>query len=902
MRHSKPHTFNLQHAISTWRRSLEYNPVFREEDLDELERHLLDHVKDLESEGLGTEAAFLMARSEIGSFDETEAEYRKTRWASIKKRHHMKDELAGRLSILRNYVTIALRSFKKHPLYAFLNVGGLSIGFAVCFLIFLFIRHELSYDTWFDRAEDIYRVTSRGQSLATSGALAPALTSDFPQIESTTRVSERWGDPLIKWDDKSVIEDKFMFVDSTFFSIFNFELVQGDPDKVLTQPFSVVVTESAARSYFGSEDPMGKTLNIKSLWDAFDFTVTGVVKDTRQPSHISFNMLASFHTRFSAEPYPENVAKWLSVGDLTYLKLNTGQSIETLEAGMPEFIVAHMGERLRDTDKDAEALKQRFQFQSILDAHFSPTMQSELEPGADPKYMSVFGWVAAIVLIIASVNYINITTARAMVRAREVGVRKVVGAHRSQILWQFMAESTCVVGGSIVLGFVLAGAALPFFNDITHKTLGIPELVHPSMLLFVLVSGLLVAGISGLYPAVLTSRFQPVHILKGLVTGKHQNSRFRQLLVISQFASAVVLIMGALVVNGQLEFMQNKNLGMNPDQVLILGNKALSSSDATILKETLLGHSSIVNVSSISGDVPVDPTRTMKLMKEAPTGQKLEGEVWKQALHTSVGLNFLETMEIELLQGRNFTELDLARGQEFTPIWVNETAVSVFEWDDPIGQELKCCWSPTPRVVGVIKDFHVQSLKAPIDALALMPSAYSSSVLIRVHASQMTEALEQIKQVWNEMAPGWPLDITFMDDQFEAAYSAELRLANVFNIFAVLAVIIASLGLFGLSTFMAQTRTREIGIRKVMGATGIEIIRLLTKDVVVLIGIALLIAIPIAINLGNQWLQEFPYRTSISVGVILFASITVLVTSLLTVGFQSNRAANINPSDALRHE
>ena len=890
--------FDLETAIATWRQSLKYNRAFRPEDLEELERHIRDHVDTATMRGASPEEAFREACSAMGQYGHVESEFRKVYWGTIISQNGLYDEVIWRWTMFLNYMRVALRNVKRHPGFALLNVGGLAVGLAVCALIFLFVQHELAYDQFHEKANRTFRVVLQGNiRLMTSGALAPALRNEFPEVENAVRVSHRWSEVLIQKGDESTYFDTFYFVDSTFFDMFDFRMLAGDPETALQNPFAVVITANIAARYFGDQDPIGETLNIKGLWDAHDFTVTGVVENPSGISHFPFEFLAPFSTRFTTEPSAESIESWGSGGPLTYVTFLERESEAVVSKQMTDFFERHEAYRFRN--RPQADLENYYSFQPLTDIHLRSHLEDELALNGDIKYLYLFGGIAVLVLLIACINYVNLATARSAARAREVGIRKVAGAFRHQLVMQFMGESFVVFALAIVIGLALAAYLLPYFGQLIDRPLEFELWTGIQMLLTMMALGTVVGILSGFYPAVVLSGFEPVRTLKGQMLTSNSSSFFRNGLVVGQFCATIILIVVTIIIQHQLEFMHDMKLGMNPDQVLVLNTHgALDSKVDDTLKEELLRHSNIVNVSSVSRIFPIN---TEPYLTHIPEPLSIdEDQTHTQVL--SVDENFIETMQIYLTEGRDLRSSDIVRGLEETPVLINEAAVQAYGWDRPIGQQFKCCFNPVPTVVGVVENFHFQSLRSELTPVAIQGTPWSRNLIIRVLAGDLENTLEYVEEKWSEFAPGLPLDVTYMDDHFKAAYTAERRLAQSFLIFSGLAIVIACLGLLGLVSFMAQQRTKEIGVRKVLGATTESVLMLLTKDFLLLVAFAFAIAAPLSYYLGSGWLDEFPYRIDVGLEIFAITAILVLVVAVGTTSVLSIRAASANPIDCIRYE
>ena len=888
--------FDLEKAIAAWRVFQVQRRVLLPEDLDELESHIREHTAHLVAEGMSGEKAFKDALKGLGSSAEGVQEYGKVYWHKLQYREQLGAELSWRFSIFKNYLKVALRTLKKQKGYTFINVFGLAAGLAVCIVIALFVRHELSYDRFHPDADQIYRVVAHEQSLPTASPLAPALAQEFSDVAHAVRVSPRYGEVLLTQGNESRYESRFYFVDSTFFDVFGYELLAGDPQTALVQPFSVVLTESMAARYFGQQNPIGETLSIKGSWDPHDYKVTGVVADPPSNTHFKFNFLSSYTTRRQVEPRPEHMDSWYYIGDLTYLKLIDSADIEDLSAQMPAFYLRHHSDR--HAGKDESEFPNAYTFQSIASIHFGSHLQREFEANSDIRYVYVFSTVALLILLIACINFVNLTTARSAGRAREVGLRKVAGADRKQLVHQHLMESGLLTFAALLLALPMVLILLPVTNEIigTNLTLDGQGVWQP--FLAILIGGILISVLAGLYPAFYLTRVEPTQVLKGLVGRQATNTWFHNGLVTVQFVVSAVLIVGAFGIQKQLDFLQDKRLGLNPEQVILIATHNALGRQFEPFKTSILNYPGIVDVTAVGSPLPAREEELTRHWLERPSMEERP----PSSAGISVGQDFLKTMEIPLLSGRNFFPEDFVRGLEFTPVIVNEAAVKEFGWEEPVGEMFECCFNPKPKVVGVMQDFHYQSLREEIGPLTIMPTWWSRNVLVRVQTSDLQQTLANIEKEWQVAAPGYPFEFTFMDAQFEQVYGSEERLARIFMLFSGLAVFIACLGLFGLAAHGTERRTREIGVRKVLGATASNIVVMLTKDLTRLVLLATVIATPIAFIIMERWLEAFAYRITLSPGIFMLTAGLALFIAIFAVSFQAIKAAHRNPVDSIRYE
>ncbi|MDR8393449.1 ABC transporter permease [Aliifodinibius sp. S!AR15-10] len=794
--------------------------------------------------------------------------------------------------MFKNYIKIAWRNFKRDKSYSLINTAGLVIALSAFIVIGLFVYDELSYDDYHEDADQIYRVykaakdgDANAKSLATANLLAPTLEREITGLEEVTRISKRFAESLVESRTQKRYVDGLFLTDPSLFDVFNFSFIRGNPDTALNRAFTVVLTKSAARRYFGNQNPIGKSIWITSLFGKEEYEVTGVIADIPENSHYTFELLTSLETLRKTSPEPENdFGSWGHVGTYTYVKLQEGITQEEVAAQFPEFLTRHQGKR---------AQNMKMALQPVTDIHLYSNFRREIQPNSDIRYVYIFSSVALLILLIAGINYANLAMAKSADRAREVGIHKTLGMSKYQIIIRFLAESFVLCSISVVLAFCLSEALLPLFNNLTGKDLSLfdaPAPFYIILLLFTLVFSLS----NGLYPAVAFSRHNPGRILNEEASAK-KKSLLRNGLIVFQFTIAVVLIVSTLIIDRQLEYVNNKRLGLNEEQVVNVNAGDGRASDYQVFRDQLTQYPSIKNITFTGAQLPATDLMAMCLY---PTGGQ-RGDTKM----LGIGPNFLRTLEIPLLMGQSIDGLSFSRENDFFPVLINEAAMEKFGWeDDPIGQTFEC-FSPTPTVVGVVGDFHYESLKKEIEPLVLMGSISAPrNILIRVESESIRATLDRIEQVWDEVGPGTPFVYSFMDENYENLYKAEDKLASLFSYFTVLAIAIGCLGLFGLSAYTAERRTKEIGIRKVLGATVTQIVGLLSKDFLKLVLIGFTIAVPIAWYAMNRWLQDFAYRIEIGPGIFLLAGSVAVFIALATVSWQSIRVALVNPVESLRSE
>jgi putative ABC transport system permease protein len=810
----------------------------------------------------------------------------------------IKDSVYWSSIMFKNYLKIAFRSLKKHKGYSFINISGLAIGMAVCILILMWVLNELSYDRFHENADRICRVTMDlevGSTLHTPVSLTaagPALVRDFPEVLYSSRILPP-NRVAVKYEDKIFQETRVGYAENAVFDIFTFPFVSGDPKTALEAPYSVVITESMANKYFGDKDPLGEILRLNN---ESDFSVTGVVKDIPSNSHFRFNMLCSFQTFIKEGDVSDD--QWFDVRFFTYLRLAENVDFKYLEQKLPGFIDKYLGEAMKASGGSIKLF-----LQPLKRIHLYSDFERDMSANSDITYVYLFSGIALFVLLIASINFINLSTARSATRAQEVGMRKTLGAIRSRLIGQFLGESLLYSLIAMVFALVLLTLSLPLFNSLIGRDLTLNFMQTPILLAVILGMAVVVGFFAGSYPAFFLSSFQPVRVLKGLLKVGASNSRFRRILVVFQFAISITLIVGTLIVYRQIVFMKNKELGFNKEHVVAIPRMgdAIRKSYHSVRAELL----SLPGVIDVGASDRV-PSRGNLISSFLPEG--FPDDQMQTLDYMNVDTHYIPTMGIEIIEGRNFSE-DLATDQDES-VLINETAARKLGWDDPIGKRF--VFRPPPgqegettytTVIGIVKDFHLQSLREKIDPLVIFydyDELYTFS--IRIASDNVMHTMDLLKKKWGELDPNRPFHYYFLDDSFDDQYRREERLKNITFYFSFLAIFIGCLGLFGMASFTAEQRTKEIGIRKVLGASVSGIIRLLAKEFLILVAVANLIAWPIAYWAMNRWLQSFAYRAGIDPLIFVLSAILALAIALFTVSYQAIRAALSNPVDALRYE
>lgn len=802
-------------------------------------------------------------------------------------------------SMWRNYLRIAVRTMRKHKAYAFINISGLAIGLACCFLIFLYVADEFSYDRYHAHADRIVRIAEdlRTESellhQATSApAMGPAFVRDFPEVLAMVRLDQ--ANYLLEYKGQQFQEDHLFFADSTVFDIFSFDVLRGDPQTALVAPHSIVLTESAAQKYFDpGEDPIGRVLTDVE-GDRQTFTVTGVMADVPQNSHFTFDGLISMTTRSSARSDFDDI--WFWNGFYTYLLLPEGYDKADLEAKVPAFIERHIGERSREIGMAYEQLP----LIPLTDIHLTSHRIWEIQPNGNRTYLYIFSAVAVFILLIACVNFMNLATARSAERAKEVGMRKVVGARRIQLAGQFLSESFMMTTLAAVLALGLCWLLMPTFNNLTEKSLHIGQLLQGVYALALVGLIASVGMVAGLYPAVVLSGFRPIRVLKGQFRTSAQGAWLRKGLVVFQFGISIVLIVGTAVVIQQLTFLQNQNLGFTQERMLVLNYNYDDrvNQQAEAIKQQYLAHPAITHA-GMSTSMPGSANTNMFTRVDVREGVTQAANLD----YYPVGFDFLDTYGIEVIAGRGFSRdfpVDTVQS-----LVINEALLAHFGWQTPeealdrafhLGRD-------TYRVIGVIQDFNYKSLHRTVQPLALfIRPEWGQYLALRLETENLQQTMADIEQVWTELVPHRPFDAVFLDDYFNRQYRAEERFATLFRYFAGLAILIACLGLFGLASFTAQQRTKEIGVRKVLGASVWQVLVLLSRDFALLVTVAFMLAVPVAYIAMNQWLTSFAYRMDLDVWVFVVAGVLAFLIAGLTVSYQAIKAAVANPVQSLRYE
>ncbi len=805
--------------------------------------------------------------------------------------------------MIKNYIKIALRNLRRNKLYSLLNIAGLAIGITCCILILLYVQDELSYDRFHENADRIYRVTTHFvlkdrimDFASTAHVQGPMFKEAYPEVENYVRFNSYGSRRMIRYKDVSYAEEKFIWVDNSVFDIFSFNLIKGNPKEALTKPNTVVITEDIAEKYFGDEDPLGKNLRVHS--DEL-YMVTGVVENIPANSHIRPDFLASFIT-LDLQPTGNATADLVNNVDYyTYLLLDEGADYKELEQKFVGFVEKYLGPLISSIGGSA-----RYDLQPLASIYLHSNKENELERTGDIAYVWLFSGIGLFILLLACLNFMNLSTARSANRAKEVGLRKVVGAQRVQLIKQFIGESMILTFIAIFLSLLLVFFTLPVFNNISGKSLAMSYLSNPMLLLGLFGFFIIVSLIGGSYPAFFLSAFRPVEVLQGKLRRGAKNSILRIALVSLQFTVSIVLIIGTLIVNKQLNYVRNKNLGYDKDHVIALRIRNEDTQKRhEALRNALLTNPNILSVSASS---------SLPLGQNSFSAHHIGGQPMSEMimLHTQiVDEHFIDTYNMEISQGRNFSK-DFPTDPD-EAIIINQAAAKKLGWqDDPLGKEIDALMSMTEmktyKVIGVIKDYHFLSLHEEIQPLVLYnANPYGGAyyrMSLRVRPENIQDTIGFLRSKWREFDSQYPLEFVFLDDQYDALYRTEERLGKLFGYFTALAILIGCLGLFGLSAYSAEQRTKEIGIRKVLGATTSNVTMLLVREFTKWVLVAVLIAWPLGYYIMNTWLQNFAYRIGLGVDTFMLSALLALAIAIITVAYQAVRAAVANPVDSLKYE
>jgi putative ABC transport system permease protein len=810
-------------------------------------------------------------------------------------------------TMFASFLKTAIRNIFRHKSYVLINIIGLSVGIACSLLIIMFVRHELSFDTFNEKFDHIYRIVLDGKmgeteirGAYTPSPLAKTLIADFPEVETAVRM-ERWNEVLFRIEDRKYVEKNVMLADSSFFDIFSIPLLRGNPRKALAEPHTLVLTENIATKYFGKEDPIGKSLRINS--DTNVYTITGVMANVPDNSHFDFGILMSFMSHWRAKD-----EIWLSNSFATYVLLKEGASADNLEKKFPAMVEKYVGPQVVqamgiDLEQfSATGNRYGFFLQPLSDIHLNPSIQQDFRPPTDRKYIYIFTLVSLIIIIVASINYMNLSTARSVNRSREVGLRKVVGSSRRLLIWQFLLESVILCLISLVIAVLLVEMLLPYYNNLLQTNLDMQYFDRWYTLPGLLLLAIIIGVFSGSYPALFLASFKPGTVLYGKLKLGLSNVQIRRGLVVLQFVITICLIFSSLVIYRQIQYMVNKDLGFNKEMQFVISRTDALRKKVNGFRQEIEKLPGVIS-STNSTMVPGHPNNH--------NGFQMEGKSAEQTYLMQVNwtdYDFLKTYGITLKDGRYFSR-DFS--SDTLAMVINERAITEFGITDTFGTRFiqparEAEQKRYFNVIGVVKDFHYQALRDRIYpcVFILKPPEWdwTGYITIRLSPENMKNTIEHIEKTWDKFTGGEPLEYFFLDDDFRKFYFEEIRTSRIAVAFSILAIIIACLGLFGLTSLATELRAREIGIRKVMGSSVYRIIVLFARETMLLILISTLPAWLMGYFLMKRWLLNFHFHITLQPWEFLAAFLLALVIALVTICYRTYRAAIVNPASVLKYE
>lgn len=808
--------------------------------------------------------------------------------------------------MVKDLIKHSIRSFGRQKGYVLINILGLSIGIACSLLISLYVMYELSYDKYNDKAGRIYRVILDGKiggqevtGSFTASPVGPTMLTDFPEVEDFTRLNV-WGETIIKYNEKNFTEDSYIEVDSSFFKIFSIPLVRGNIDDVLNAPNKLVLSESTAKKIFGSEDPMDKMLKVGN--DTALYKITGIFEDIPGNTHFKANIIGSFLSNPRA-----NDNYWLSNSFNTYLLLKEGADFKEVDKKIPDMIVKYLGPLIQQAVGISieEFLSQGNRYsmflQPLVKIHLQPEVMQDTKPANDPKYLYIFASIAILIIVIAAINFMNLSTAQAAKRAKEVGIKKVSGSSKWLLIQQFLSESLILSFISLIVAVFIIELSLPYFNNLLQVSLDLSYTSNWYTLPALIVITVFVGFLAGTYPAFYLSAFKPVLVLKGSIKDSMKNGKLRSILVILQFSISITLIIGTTIMYRQINYMQNKNLGFNKEQLLVIRRAEVIGNKIKSFKEELL---------KLNGVNKVSASTALPAHNNNNNGHVVEGRREEVLLLETnwVDYDYLETLGLTMAEGRFF---DRNYPTDKYAVVLNEKAVKHYNFSPALGTRFLRGDDNNPDsvefapVIGVVKDFHFRSLQEEITPYIFIFKDEDNNwgfVTVRITSENIKGTIKSIENVWREFSNNDPMQYFFLDESFNELYKEEARNSKLAIIFTLLAILIAALGLFGLTSFTVEQRTKEIGVRKAMGANVISIFYLIAKEIVLLIGVATLIAWPLIYYVAKNWLQNYHYRISLNVFDFLIGFVVAILITLITISYRTIKSAKANPVNSLRYE
>lgn len=803
--------------------------------------------------------------------------------------------------MLKNYIKIAIRSYVNQKYYSLINTLGLALGIAACLLILLFVQDDLSYEKGFKNHESTYRLVEdfpMGEHLSKSATVAfpnkKAMMTDFPEIKNLALIyrPSSWGNTtVLKLEDEEYIEDDFIFAEHEFLEIYDFNFIEGDPAEALKGPNQLILTKSSAKKYFGDVSALGKSISFNGP-NAPTMEIVGIVEDLPSNTHLQFDIICSFETfkGFFGQNQQFFDTQWVWVAAWLYMVIPDNE-VEKISAALDGYIKRHFPETLTETGV-------KLYLQKADDIHLTSNRELEFKTNGKLEHVYLFSIIAVLILLIAIINFMNLATSRSTKRAKEVGIRKVMGAYKKMLITQFMGEALLTCFLSLIIAVSLVYVALPWFNNLTGKEIQLDFINNPLLLIGLPIIGLLTGLLAGSYPALVLSSFQPTEVIKGKVGVKGSKNYLRKGLVISQFVISITLVICIGIVFKQLRYIQAKDLGFDQEQIMNVDVTFNIFPQLEAFKSELLKNHDVQAVARLGGSIPGNEGVIENAFVEA--GKPQEEQQWYSVMFASH--DFEKVLDIEFIEGHPF---QIGNSVDSTGFIINESAAEALGFgDDVIGKRLERIGNgniiQTGTIIGYVKDFHYRPLYDPIKPLVIQLGGNSLS--IKLKSQNMTQTVKSIEDEWNKQFDGQPFRYSFVDDNFDKLYTQESKFSTAIEYFSILAIFIACLGLLGLSSYTTENRRKEIGIRKVNGATTFGLVRLLSKEFTILIGIAFLIALPVSIYFSSMWLDNFAYRTAIGMDIFVIAGIGSLSIGLMTVSYHTIKAAISNPIKSLRHD
>ena len=876
--------FNLETSISAWRRPYEMHQAFSDEDIEELESGLRDRIDALQLKGLSQKKAFRQAVKRVGTFDKAEEEYHKVYWGKVRREQRIIHELIWRIALLRNHIRLAFRNLRKQKMHTLINTVGLALGLACSFFVFLWVQDELKHNRFLENGEQVHVawrniVTSEGTNTtpSTPKRLAETLKSTYPEIIETATLF--WEQEYVVNRGELSLRETGTFASEHFFEIFTFPFIQGTPASALQDESSAVITDRLARKIFGDDwqqtmDVIGELITIDHRKD---FIIRGVVEDIPEQSTVRFDILLSIEDFYAQNSWIEH---WGNNAFLTYATFEEGAELASVNEKVDDIIMQYW---------DPEEVS--VFFQPFEESYLYSDFEEGHVAGGRIDYVRMFSFAGLFLLLIACINFINLATARSIQRAREVGVRKAIGANKSSLFSQFLAESVLVATFSAFLALLCVILLLPLFNSLSGKQISLDDLnstFFGSAVLITVLVGLLAGG----YPALYLSAFNPLQALRSTVKHKSSAASLRKGLVVLQFALSVLLIVGTLAVYSQIQLIQNMDIGLDREDVIYVAQEGAFADSYDAMREELLKRPGIAEVTS---------TDSSPLSIGSSTGDtQWEGKDPNddhEFYIVGANFHFVELMDMTILEGRSFSP---EYRRDSTSFIVNEETAALIG-DDVIGTELSF-WGETGPVIGVVKNFEMNSMYTPIEPVIIRLDTDTESVYVKSHPGQTERAIASIAEVAETFNPDFPFDYHFLDKDYEQTYRSETILGKLALLFACIAIFVSCLGLFGLISFTTQQRNKEVGVRKVLGASVVNLVGLLTKEVTWLVLIGIGLALPVSYILVSNWLSEFEHQITLRPTLFILAGVAAISIAWLTVSFHSIKAALANPVKSLRYE